>query len=352
MKVDHIIVGQGISGSLLGLRLQSLGKKVMVVDNRAPASSSNVASGIINPVTGKRLVRSWMTEQLVPFAWDTYTRLSAEWNVPLIKHCSILDMHMTHESRDLFADKLVSEKEYLSEAGDEEKWKQYFRFNYGIGQIAPCLLLDIQTLLTKSREVLSAKDALLEETFCIDDLIVNEEGVTYKNVKGEKILFCDGVAAADNPYFNRLPWSKDKGEAIIVSIPGLPAENIYKQGINIVPWHDGLFWVGASHDWKFTDLAPTEAFRKRAEEQLSYWLKLPYTIIDHIVAQRPANLDRKPFVGLHPVHPSVGIFNGMGSKGCSVAPYFADQLARHLVQGVAISGDVDVRRFERLLSRM
>jgi glycine/D-amino acid oxidase-like deaminating enzyme len=175
--------------------------------------------------------------------------------------------------------------------------------------------------------------------------------VCYKDITARKIIFCNGAVCAENPWFSKLPWSKDKGEALIASIPGLPADNIYKQGINIVPWQHGLFWIGATHDWKFTDMLPSESFRKQTEEHLNYWLKLPYTIIDHIVAARPTNLERKPFAGLHPGMPSVGIFNGMGTKGCSVVPYFANQFAKHLVHNVPIMPDVDVKRFMKILSR-
>jgi hypothetical protein len=50
---------------------------------------------------------------------------------------------------------------------------------------------------------------------------------------------------------------------LIVEIPHLPASNIYKQGLNIVPWKDELFWVGSSYEWQFKDVLPTELFRKK-----------------------------------------------------------------------------------------
>jgi hypothetical protein len=47
----------------------------------------------------------------------------------------------------------------------------------------------------------------------------------------------------------------------------------------------------------------------------------------------------------------VGIFNGMGAKGCSLAPYFARQLTRLLVHGEPVMAEVDVQRFKKVLSR-
>ncbi|HBB58234.1 MAG TPA: FAD-dependent oxidoreductase, partial [Chitinophagaceae bacterium] len=30
-------------------------------------------------------------------------------------------------------------------------------------------------------------------------------------------------------------------------------------------------------------------------------------------------------------HPNIGLLGGMGTKGCSLAPYFAQQLVQHLL---------------------
>ena len=351
MKVDYLIVGQGISGTLLGRALTKVGKQVIVVDDGNISTSSKVASGVINPVTGKRLVRTWMIDELLPFARESYEEMGAEFGVPLISQCNILDFPASRDAAQAFRDKLAEEKEYLSPIDDENKWRDYFRFNYGIGEINPCLLVDIGAMLRKWRDHLLIKDLLVWNRFRIDDCEIGEHSVKYGDIIAEKIIFCDGVVCMDNPFFNKLPWSKDKGEALIAEIPGLPETNIYKQGINIVPWHKGLFWIGATHDWKYRDMHPTPAFRKQTEELLNYWLKLPYKIVDHLVAQRPVNMDRKPFVGLHPKMQSVGIFNGMGTKGCSVAPYFAEQFAQHLVNGSPLMPVVDVKRFAKILAR-
>ena len=351
MDVDYLIIGQGISGTLLSRALIKEGKKILVIDDGNIATASKVASGIINPVTGKRLVKTWMIDQLLPFALSTYKEIEKELGISVVSKCNILDFHPSLDAAQAFNEKQGEEKEYLRGVGDEAKWSEYFRFNYGIGEIDPCLLVNIRAMLAAWRSYLAENNWLLETRFKWEDCKIEDGSVAYKGITAQKIIFCDGAACAENPYFDRLPWSKDKGEALIAAIPDLPVDNIYKQGINIVPWHDGLFWIGATHDWKFTDMQPTPQFRQRVEEQLNYWLKLPYTIIDHIVAARPVNVDRRPFVGFHPLQPTVGIFNGMGTKGCSVAPWFAHQLARHIVYGEPISEEVDIKRFSRVLSR-
>ncbi len=350
-RLDFIILGQGLCGTLLSWYLLKAGKKVLVIDESKPSTASKVASGVINPVTGRRIVRTWRIEELLPFAWNAYKTLGNELQVDFVSQCNILDFHASHQMQEAFEKRLPEEHEYLKVPADAEKWKHYFNYHFGVGEIDPCLLVDINAMLEAWRQELIWQKCLIEETFSWDDCEVKDDHVVYKNVVAEKIICCEGVAGFDNPYFKNLPYTRMKGEALIVSIAGLPRTNIYKQGLNIVPWKDDLFWIGSTYEWDFKDVEPTPAWRKKVEEQLKYWLKLPFEIVDHLASERPANMERRPFVGLHPHHPSVGVFNGMGAKGCSIAPFFAKQLTDHLLHGATIYADADVKRFERSLMR-
>jgi hypothetical protein len=56
-------------------------------------------------------------------------------------------------------------------------------------------------------------------------------------------------------------------------------------------------------------------------------------------------------VGFHPLHPQIGILNGMGAKGCSLAPYFANEITNFLTQKKPINSLADVQRFSKILQR-
>ncbi|MBY0480058.1 MAG: FAD-binding oxidoreductase [Chitinophagaceae bacterium] len=351
MELDYIIVGQGICGTFLSWNLMKAGKKVLVIDDDQPFSSTKVASGVINPVTGRRIVRTWEIDKLLPFAKEAYTALGNELSVSLVRQCNILDFHPTPQMELAFRDRLVEEKEYLRIPTDQDQWKYYFNYPFSIGEIDPCLLLDLHSLLREWRKKLALENALLSTRFEWVDCSIENEQVIYKDQHASKIIFCEGSEGIDNRYFNLLPYARNKGEAIIASIPGLPRDNIYKQGINLVPWQDDLWWIGSTYDWNFTDLLPTADFRRKVQTQLYHWLKLPFEIVDHIASERPANMERRPFAGLHPVHQTVGLFNGMGTKGCSLSPYFAKQFTDYLLYQTPMEPLVDVNRFKKILSR-
>jgi glycine/D-amino acid oxidase-like deaminating enzyme len=58
MEIDFLIIGQGLAGSALAYRLIKEGKKVVLLDQPEANRSSQVAAGLFNPVTGRKLVRS------------------------------------------------------------------------------------------------------------------------------------------------------------------------------------------------------------------------------------------------------------------------------------------------------
>ncbi|MCE3281711.1 MAG: dependent oxidoreductase [Chitinophagaceae bacterium] len=351
MIADYIVVGQGICGTFLSWNLMREGQRVVVIDHADPFSSSKVASGVINPVTGRRIVKTWMIDALLPFVQEQYELFGAEIGASLIRQCNVLDFHPTPQVAASFADRHREDPAYLA-YGDAAQYGSLFNFHYGIGEVSPCLLVQLNTLLDKWRLVLSARECLRNTQFDIGHLETDNDSARYQDITAKKIIFCGGAADFDLALFDRLPYAKNKGEAIIAEIPGLPATNIYKQGISIVPWENDLFWIGSSYEWEYNDLEPSERFRTRVEQQLNAWLKLPYRVVDHIASVRPATVERRPFVGLHPLHSTVGILNGMGTKGCSLAPWFAHQLAQHLVYDRPVAAEADVKRFRQVLGRV
>lgn len=353
MQVDYIVVGQGISGTFLSYYLRKANKSVLVLDKPLSNTASRIASGVINPVTGRRIVKTWMIDELLPFTKQAYHEIGNLLGENIVNECYILEFHPTKQMEDTFDSRLAGSAEYLSDVEDEKEWKNLFNYHFGIGKVNPALHLDLQTLLNCYRHNLQKENILLEEVFEEKYLTVDKGSVQYKDITASKIFFCDGVAGLQHPYFDKLPFAFNKGEAIIAEIPDLPNSYIYKQGLSLVPWNKEkqLFWIGSTYTWKYEDILPTKEFSEKVKFQLDNWLKIPYKILDHFAAERPANVERRPFVGLHPQFSQIGILNGMGTKGCSLAPFFAKEIVDLLLEGKEINPLADIGRFARVLSR-
>jgi glycine/D-amino acid oxidase-like deaminating enzyme len=358
-QTEVLIVGQGICGTFLSLELERAAVPHLVLDEQRPFSASRMAAGLINPVTGRRIATTWMIDELLPFAVGAYGRLSEVLGANFFSPASVTEFFPTAQMRLAFLKRLEEDGAYLRLPDDEHAWDSSFTGELGYGIIAPCYLVDMPGLLAAARARLLRLGILCEERFEPGELVVSGPGIRYRDIEARRIVFCDGAGGVGNPYFSRLPFAPNKGEALIVEIERLaaaaaafaPVKTIFKKGMSIVPWREGLFWVGSSYEWEFAHPEPTEAFRRRAEAVLREWVKMPFKILEHWASVRPATLERRPFVGFHPSQPAVGILNGMGTKGCSLAPFFAQQLARHIADGSAIMPEADVRRFSKILSR-
>jgi glycine/D-amino acid oxidase-like deaminating enzyme len=347
MHIDHLIIGQGICGTFLSWYLQKANRSFIVIDEEQTNSASRVAAGIINPVTGRRIVKTWMIDDLIPFVQNAYAELGAILNISALEQKNIIDFFPSPQMKLAFHQRHAEGSQYLTIPSEQNKWKNYFNDDFGYGEIDPCLLVNLTGILTAYRTRLNTK--LHAEKFDIDLLRIKKDNIQYKDIIASSVIFCDGVAGFNNPYFRFLPFAANKGEVLWIECEELPATNIFKNAINLVPWKENVFWVGSSYEWEFENDLPGNLFMEKTIAQLKRWLKIPFKLIDHRASIRPATLERRPFVGFHPLHKNIGIFNGMGTKGCSLSPFLARQFVDHIVDGAPIQPDVDVARFKNIL---
>jgi glycine/D-amino acid oxidase-like deaminating enzyme len=352
MHVDCLIIGQGISGTLLSWFLHKEGKTFLVIDNNKVDSSSKVAAGIINPITGRRYVTTWMIDEVMPFAIDTYRSLESYLQYSFVYEKSIIDFFPSPQMLNAFVDRIAENDTYLHSYPNQNQFNQYFNYDFGCGEIRPSYTIHLPLLLELWKQKLKEWNAIKEEEFLLADLQTSDDHASYHDITAGKVIFCDGVDAATNPWFRLLPFAPNKGEAMIIEAEELYNGHIFKRGLMLAPLPTpGLFWVGSNYQWEFADDKPSEHFYKQTSNLLQNWIKVPFKIVDHKAAIRPATVERRPFVGFHPHFPVIGILNGMGTKGTSLAPFFAHQLTQHLVYDLPIADEANVHRFTRILSR-
>lgn len=351
MHVDFLLIGQGICGTFLSRELQKAGYSFLVIDDNQPGTASKVAAGIINPVTGRRIVKTWLIDEVMPFAWQQYTELGKQLQVTAIEQKDIIDFFPTPQMKLAYEKRYEEDTQYISIHNEPGAWGQYFNYDFGYGSITPCYLVNLPALLPAYRRLLLSCNRLLEEKFDLTQLQVQPNTIQYKDITAQRIVFCDGIASFNNPWFANLPFAPNKGEVLLVEADDMPTGNIFKKGINWVPWSRNIFWVGSSYEWDFASDEPTDAFRERTMATLQHWVKAPIRLLEHAAAVRPATIERRPFIGFHPQHAAIGIFNGMGTKGCSLAPFFAPQLVQHIQHQTPLQPEVDIQRFKRVLSK-
>ena len=71
-------------------------------------------------------------------------------------------------------------------------------------------------------------------------------------------------------------------------------------------------------------------------------------VLEHEVGIRPTVIDRRPLLGKHPEFDNILIFNGLGTKGVMLAPYFAQHLVDFIEGNILeLEGEVNINRFNK-----
>ncbi len=346
-KPPFLIVGQGIAGTLLAYFLLKKKQPVKVLDKRLPGETSRIAAGIVNPITGRRLVQSWRFGELFVHAKKTYSELGAFLGISVFQDKNILRAlpSVFDENEWDRRSSFPENRPYFGETAGLGGYESLVAPTHAWGTLRGAAKVDLPDLTTKFRSYLFEKDFLLDEEFDFCKMETNELGVWYNGVSYRKIIFCEGAKAVENPYFKYLPHSPTKGELLLVKIPGAEVENILKNQLYIVPLKDGLFWVGSTSKIDFQGVMPTPAMRAYLGNTLKKILQVPFEIMEHQAGIRPTVADKRPLLGNHPQHPQLAIFNGLGTKGASLGPMFAEQMAGYLLGEKGLDAEVDIKRF-------
>lgn len=353
LKVDYIIAGLGISGVWLSHYLLKENKSIIVFDKKNLHSASNVASGLINPVTGRRVVTTWLADELLPFCESEYVSLGNELGINAIEQKNILVFPSAPDLQNAFDSRMKEHNSYIHppQLGRQDLSKNFY-FPFNVYEISPCYVVHVQEILEAQRKILRDNKVLIDEELDENFIELINGFVQYKDIIADKIIYTNGINASGSRYWKGLPFVENKGQALIVEIDDLDANFIYKFGnISLIPFAQNKWWVGSSNELSFQTTLPTDDFKNKTISSLKSVLKKEFNVIDHWAALRPATVERRPFVGMHPLHSQLAILNGMGSKGCSLAPWFAKKLTRKLIDAAPIDAAADVQRFAKILSR-
>lgn len=347
MDADIIIIGHGLAGATLAWSLHWRGCRVKVIDRDEPLTSSKVAAGIVTPISGRRVARSWRVDEFLPAAREFYARTEAELGATFYSPTPYVRMLPTAEERRRWQEKRSDpEFQRLLTHPQPQPVLDASLFN------APEEGLEMQSAWLNVRAWLAASQARLKQRgewitgeAQAGEVAVTPDGVAVAGLTARHVVFCQGWEAAQNPHFPWLKWKSAKGEILNFSAPDLREQRIVNLGGWMLPMgRDGLFRAGSTYAWDDFTTTSTQAARDAIEARLHRALRVPFTITGQEAAVRPIINESKAVIGLHPAKPRIGFFNGLGSKGVLHAPFFAAQLAALLTDGTPVEYAVDVCR--------
>lgn len=349
-RYDALIIGQGLAGSLLAWELKARGWNILVLDDAAPNAASRVAAGLINPVTGPRLVKTPLADKLLPALAASLHDLEGHFGthflhrMPLLRRFDSERMHGRWQRR-------VRDPAYRDYIDHRPRKPE---------DLAPCDAplggfeqgqtgrLDTAALVDQLRDWLSAESALRDASIAYRDIQVGPRDVRWRDLTADRLIFCEGYRLTANPWFDWLPLQPAKGEILTLEAREELQPRILIAGRWLVPIGEHRFRFGATYGWEQLDEVPTRAGREELLTDLAAdfpTLAQDAALREHLAGVRPGTRDRHPFMGMHPQIPTLGVFNGFGSKGSLAIPWYARRFADFLTADAPLPAEADIRRW-------
>ena len=344
-KVDVIVVGQGIAGTLLAHDLIEARQSVAIIDVNLKASATRVAAGLINPVGMKRCIPSHNAHHYFPKSIERYREIEQKLGVDFLELKPILRLFANQEVKHDWQIKFSNTNmdRYISRFYENNTYS-FLYDNDGSAEVYPSAHIDLPTFLDKSREYFKAECMLLEERFDFSQFDPNL-GV-YKSLQSDRVIFCEGFRVKHNPYFKPLPLSPTKGEVMTIRIPSLERfDKIISKGVYILPLGNYFYLVGATYNHNdLTDELTTEG-NTYLRDKISDILSVEYEVISTFAGIRPTVKDRKTLIGLHPKYDKIGVFNGLGTRGALQGPSLSAEFSAVLLGVKKNTQNIDKQRF-------
>ena len=343
--IDYLIIGSGLAGiSFAEIALRN-DKSILVLDNNSQ-NSSKIAGGLYNPVILKRFSEVWQAQEQLVLMNDFYTLLEKKLNCKVDFKSPILRKFFSVEEQNNWfaASDKVALAPFLS---TELISKKYIGIDspHGYGEVLQTGYVDTALLLNKYREYLKHNNLFQEESFNYDALIINSDGIQYKNIHAKHIIFAEGFGMHANPYFNQLPLDGTKGELFIIKAPELDLDVIINTSVFILPLGNDLFKVGATYNWKDKTDLPTEEGKTELVDRIKEIITCDFEIVEHFAGVRPTVKDRRALVGTHRNYESIHILNGLGTRGVMLGPAMAKALFENIEHQVPLNKEIDIKRF-------
>ena len=349
-KVDTIIIGQGLAGSLIAFELEKKDKDFLVIDNNHKHASSSVAAGLYNPVVFRKPTLGFNIANVLPFALNKYEEIEA----------LLAERFLYKRPYWKFFENFKTINNWEAKAADQ-KFKEYIKLPLkkepinGVENELPYAEtkftgnVDLPLFLSKSRDYFELKKCLvnskLEEVSY--GLEIELKLSSQESLKCNRLILARGHQEGNQSEFAYSSVGSTKGDILIIKCPDLKCDYTLSRGFFILPIGNDSYKVGATYDWEDKSYIPSETAKVELAKRFENLVNLPYEIIKHETGLRPGAIDRRPLIGNHAAHKNLFIFNGLGSKGVLLGPYYANQLVNHIFEERPIDNEVNVERMRK-----
>lgn len=348
MKFDYLIIGQGLAGSIMAYQLHQRGKSVAVIDEQKFPTSSRVAAGLANPLTGPKMVKTWKAEVLFPYMEKFYENIQKATGGYFFKEYVMYRPFTSVEEMNDWDGRSAHPENhaFIKKFCDPGAHGAYVKDPIG-GIELFVHVLNVPDFIIQIRRILERACHFYDGYFEEEDLKISADGLKYQDIEAKHAIYCTGHSIVNSKYFGWLPVAPLKGEILNVKME-CDFETIYNRSCFMIPLGEGKYKVGSTFDRDYITEGSTENGRNEICKKLEALSTMNYEVIAHEAGIRPVSISRKPLMGTHPVINCLHVFNGLGTKGVTVAPFFSDQFVKCLLDGNYVDEEVDIKKYYSL----
>ncbi len=344
MKIDFLIIGQGISGTVLAKTIEDSSLSYFVIDSNKKITSSKVAAGIMQPISFKRCILTWRGEEFFNYSKSFYEKFNNLLKSNHFKPIKLVRIFSSFEEQNNWMGK-SSLRIYHKHLGTSDYSFKNIITKYGCSDVKTANHLKVEKFLNSSKLYFKEKKRFTEDFLHYNKVFKVDNRFVYRDISAKYIIMCQGVDLNKNNVFNYLPIIPNKGELIDIQSSHLPRVMLSK-GVFNLPIEKNKYTLGATYNHRDLSKNITESAKNQL---LNNFKKITSTndfkIISHKYGFRPTTIDRKPIIGEHPEIKNLYIFNGMGSKAVLMAPLLAKELIDFIVYKKNINPKVTIKRF-------
>lgn len=356
MKLDAgaavLVVGGGLAGSLVAMRLQRAGMQVTLAAGPHQEAASSVAAGLFNTVTGRYPRRTWQADAYLAALEAFFAGLPQDVSVHLHKQLiyrPLLKPELFNDWAGQLAEASLEGKLRLR----TEPWQGARVHNpYGGLEVLEAGWLAVGPFLQALQRQLQAEGVRVEarklDYEALEPSVGRVQAGPYAGPY-TAVVFAEGVGVNGNPFRPFRQLEALGGETITVQLNAEDAawlDRIVVSGGYFLPVGEGRLVVGSTYVRGALEAKPTEAGRALLLDKLRAALPGlgPLEVVAHKAGLRPTTPDRKPLLGQHPSYPRLWFMNGLGTKGVLQSPLCSQLLVQAMLGKGGIPAAYDLGR--------
>ena len=327
IKINSLIIGQGIAGTMVAYMFQQKDISFMVLDSGKINSASRVAAGMFSAISGRRKTFDEEMFRKQKFAIETFKQLEKLLCVNILYEENIYNIIHTEKEKTETLDRTKDEKFNLQIELNPLPIEN-IKAAFGAIAIKNSGWVNCELMLDTYRSYLATNNSFSIVDFKYDELEIRNGSFYYKDFEAMNIIFCEGYQLQKNPFFENENIIPCKGDIIELKHLNHGNKKILKRnGCFVIPTNDKTVKTGSTYLWNNSDELPNSSDVEELKNKVNDILSNDFKIIAHQSAIRPTTKTREVIAKQHSVFKNMFMLNGLGTKGIIQAPYYANYIS-------------------------